>query len=445
MNQETNQQNGSAESSFPDWFDGKHIDETAFCRDFLRTHPMRCIGGRFVTAEGVMEDEGKLKKEIFDAVSPWLTTGLSREINGLLELLRMICYAPPLPVHTERIHVSNGTYYLNGSFTEEKEFCMGRLPVAYNSEADEAARWLAFLNDLLEPEDILTLQEYIGYCLIPTTKAQKMLILIGKGGEGKSRIGLLLRAIFGDCQLNDSIQKIETSKFARADLEYKLIMVDDDMKMEALPKANYIKQIVTLEDKMDIERKGKQSVQGTVYARFLCFSNGSFCALHDRSNGFYRRQLLITTKDRPDNRRDDPFLLEKLTEEKEGIFLWALEGLHRLIDQNYQFTVSDRARENLQEAMADSNNIPDFLSSAYISLAHGAQVKSTQLYSAYECWCRDNLDTPLAQKTFIQFLRQNEGKYGIRYSKNVQDGSRGFVGILVQKDTEEGKRNDEKE
>ena len=31
------------------------------------------------------------------------------------------------------------------------------------------------------PGDIPTLQEYLGYCLLPTTKAQKMLLLIGKG------------------------------------------------------------------------------------------------------------------------------------------------------------------------------------------------------------------------------------------------------------------------
>ena len=55
----------------------------------------------------------------------------------------------------------------------------------------------AFLSELLGPEDIPALQEYLGYCLIPSTKGQKMLMLIGKGGEGKSRIGVVMNAIFG--------------------------------------------------------------------------------------------------------------------------------------------------------------------------------------------------------------------------------------------------------
>ena len=68
-----------------------------------------------------------------------------------------------------------------------------------------------------------------------------------------------------------SIQKVEHNRFARADLEYKLLMVDDDMKLEALKDTNYIKSIVTLEDKMDLEKKSKQSVQGSLYVRFFLF------------------------------------------------------------------------------------------------------------------------------------------------------------------------------
>ena len=51
-----------------------------------------------------------------------------------------------------------------------------------------------------------------------------------------------------------SIQKLATDKFARADQEGKLLMLDDDMKMEALSETNVLKAIVTMEDKIDLER-----------------------------------------------------------------------------------------------------------------------------------------------------------------------------------------------
>ena len=165
----------------------------------------------------------------------------------------------------------------------QKEFCMNRLPVRYVPDAPEPSRWLTFLGQLLVPEDIITLQEFMGYVLLPTTKGQKMMIVIGKGGEGKSRIGRVLRALLGDSMNTGSIQKVEVDRFARADLEWKLLMLDDDMKLEALPQTNNIKSIVTLEDKTDLERKGKQSEQGYLCVRFICFGNGNLGSLYDLS------------------------------------------------------------------------------------------------------------------------------------------------------------------
>ena len=55
--------------------------------------------------------------------------------------------------------------------------------------------YLSLIHILLYPEDIPTFQEYIGYCLIPSTKGQRMMILKGEGGEGKSQIGPVLACV----------------------------------------------------------------------------------------------------------------------------------------------------------------------------------------------------------------------------------------------------------
>lgn len=111
----------------------------------------------------------------------YLSSGLAKRSSNLLEMLRLEAYIPALPLHEDRLHVANGTLFLDGKFNEDKDFCRNRLPVKYNPDAPEPRAWLQFLSELLEPEDILTLQEYLGYCLIPTTRGQTMMLLKGNG------------------------------------------------------------------------------------------------------------------------------------------------------------------------------------------------------------------------------------------------------------------------
>ena len=417
----------------PSWYDGKMIDEVAFCASFLHQYPMKCVRNRLFTVDGMIEDEGKIQQMILDEVMSCQSIGIAKKVKSLFDAVKLMAYSDPLPIETDRIHVANGTYFLDGAFTEDKTYCNNRMKVNYNPNAPQPQRWLHFLSDLLVPEDIPTLQEYLGYCLIPSTKGQKMLMLIGKGGEGKSRIGLVMRSILGDSMNTTSIQKIENNRFSRADLENKLLMVDDDMDMSALPKTNYIKSIVTAECKMDLERKGVQSYQSQLYARFLCFGNGALTALHDQSDGFFRRQIVLTTKDRPADRTDDPFLVEKLMSEMEGIFLWCLEGLHRLLANNYQFTISGQAVENVETVKRSSNNVIEFLQSeGYIRFKADSEASSKALYEAYKLWCEDNVRKPMSASRLSSELAQNERLYNVEATNNIHVNGkrvRGFVGI----------------
>ena len=397
---------------------------------------MKSINGTFFTVDGRVTDEDKLRREIYEMLKPYFSTGLGKRVNNLLEALRLEAYTPDLPIQRDRIHVANGTLFLDGTFSSEREFCRNRLPVAYNENAKLPETWLHFLGELLYPEDIPTLQEFMGYCLLPTTKGQKMLMLIGRGGEGKSRIGVVLRALLGSNMATGSIAKIESSRFARADLEHELVMLDDDMKLEALPQTNHIKAIVTAELPMDLERKGQQSYQGDLYVRFLGFGNGSLKALYDRSEGFFRRQIILTTKLKDTNRVDDPFIAEKMCAEAEGIFLWCLDGLRRLISNDYRFTLSERARENMAEAVSDGNNAVDFMrSEGYIRLKADAEASSRDVYAVYKLWCEDNVLHPLSARSLSAYLNENQREYNIEPTNNLYlPGGRrvrGYIGIEV--------------
>lgn len=55
---------------YPDWFDGKHLNEVLFCAEFLRDHPMKSINGAFFTIEGRITDENQLERKSTTASNP---------------------------------------------------------------------------------------------------------------------------------------------------------------------------------------------------------------------------------------------------------------------------------------------------------------------------------------------------------------------------------------
>ena len=106
--------------------------------------------------------------------------------------------------------------------------------------------------------------------------------------------------------------------------------------------------------------------------------------------------------------------------------------IHRLLANRYQFTISERSIQNLEAAMADSDNLTQFMqATAYVRFKPDTEERSTYLYRAYTKWCEDNLESPVPQKKFSQFLLKNAGKYGLTFSKHIEGKYRGFRGVCV--------------
>ena len=421
--------------TWPEWFTGKTINEPIFCREFLERHKLAYTENSFFTTEGRVTNEDAMRQTIYQQLEPFIVTGMSKKVDDIMKDLRIKAQVTGLLPQTDRVHVQNGTVFLDGSFIEAKnEIVRSRFPVRFNPKVKKPERWLKFLSELFWPEDIPTLQEFIGYCLIPSNAGQKMLVIKGSGGEGKSQIGNVLSKLFGAYAKDGSVGKISENRFARADLEHVLLMIDDDMRLEALRQTNYVKSIVTAKSKMDLERKGKQSYQGWMTARIMAFSNGDLMSLFDRSDGFFRRQLILTTKRKPPDRADDPELADKLCEELDGIFLWAFEGLQRLVKNNFRFTESDQARVNREAVKKDANNVELFLESkGYITRGPECSVSSKELGDVYHTWCEENAYPALKSKTLIEQLVANQEKYGIQYTTHLINSAgrqvRGFKGI----------------
>lgn len=148
----------------PVWFDGKSINEALFCEEFLQTHKIIFTNGAFFTPKGRVTDELPLRGEIFEELKCCAVSNIPRKISNIVELMKLAALVEDFPPEPDRIHLSNGTLFLDGTFAEGKpKIVRNRFPVAYNPNAPKPVLWLQFLDGLLYPEDIPTLQEYIGY------------------------------------------------------------------------------------------------------------------------------------------------------------------------------------------------------------------------------------------------------------------------------------------
>lgn len=408
----------------PKWLEEKgKINEPLFCKEFSGNYPVIFSENRFYDYDGEVSED-IISHKISKIVLPYVTSNVATVVKRLTEALKLCCFSKPIIPKEDEIHLLNGILKTDGTWIAEKRFCVNRLNINYDPHIWNGVYYsddfLMFLSDMLDIDDITTLQEYLGYCLIPSTKGQAMLFIIGNGGEGKSRIGIVLQEIFKSAMITGNFQRIETDKFFRYNLQNKLLMLDDDMQMNAFSSTGYIKNLITAEIPVDVEAKGQQSGQAMLYSRFLCFGNGSPKALYDKSDGFARRMIILTTKPVPENRRNDPFLAEKLIADKERIFCWMFDGLRRLIKNNFRFTISEKTRHNITEIMADNCNIPEFLHDrSYISFGNEYSESTQALYSAYVDWCHKNLMNVLNQSTFSSWLRSNSAKLGITATNHI--------------------------
>ena len=420
--------------SFPEWWDGQNIDEDVFCKGILEKHEIKCINGLLYDVDGRL-DENAVESDIYSKIKYYCKKDIAVRANKILKALKLRTFSPQPPVDINTIHLQNGTLKTNGEFTNEKFFCMNRLNVNMPSEYRKPELWLKFVNELLYEEDIPTLQEYMGYCFIPCTKGQVMLFIVGNGEEGKSRVGLIMSEILG--QKNVSTLKLKAlvnDNYSAEMLDGKLLSIDDDITGDKLSDTSKLKEIVTTEGNFNINPKGRKAYETRIYSRLLAFGNNCLSALYDHSDGFYRRQIILRAKPKPPDRVKDGMLIEKLYAEKEQIFLWCFQGLQRLIANGFNFTVSERTKQNLEENKRESCNIIGFMENQYgFCYDENAEIPTKSLYSLYCWWCTNNEMDSLSSRTFTTFLRNNSKKYKITYSENVKnfDGNRvrGFKGI----------------
>lgn len=335
------------------------------------------------------------------------------------------------------ITFQNGTLEINtGKFrpSSEADYCSIIMNYSYDPNAS-APGWEKFISDVTneDPKRQEILQFAAGYVLFPTCPHQKVFLLIGQEGNGKSVYLDVLQHVFGVenvshvepsglCQdfqrirLKDSLLNIGTdinSNFSNGEIREWLLKIADGTTIQACYKGlNYI----------------------DFFPRCKLFYACNELPSADIINGLKRRLLFVqfpcSFVDFPDpsdplQRPKDIHLTERLMNELPGIFNWCYRGFQDLNKYGY-FTDADEQREYISQFRIQSDPVAAFIE----DFSRSGELTRDEIYEAYREWCNDTQHRPLARERFIPRFRSNIGKRLIRETQVRRNGSRVRVFII---------------
>lgn len=333
----------------------------------------------------------------------------SFQINDVASQFRIEVFVKPdkLNIHPYLINIKNGLYDVMTKrlLDHNPDYLITtRLPVSYNAKA-ECPRFITFLEDAMSDnkDQIPLLQEIMGYMLVPINDAQAAFFLVGAGGAGKS---VFLRTVTEILLGKDNVSNISwqdlNERFRLAEIYGKLANIFADLPTKAIEDSGIFKAIVG-EDKVTAERKNKDPFSFTSTARLLFSCNNLPKNIADRSDGFFRRLIIIRWKHPVPEAKKDVMLLDKLRDEADGIFMFALEGLHRLMANGWKFSTTKANELELARYKAESDSAYGFVIDK-CELFKTYSVGSTELWERYQAYCTEIGCKPFAQRTFISQL-----------------------------------------
>ena len=280
----------------------------------------------------------------------------------------------------------------------------------------EVERWLRFITP--NPEDRQMLLEYCGYCLTRDTRQQKFLILVGSGGSGKSTLIRLLETILGEDNLSHVSLKELSQRFASYGLMGKLCNSCADLETGALEDVSTLKKLLG-EDGIRAEQKGRDAISFKSYARMIFSTNELPLVLSERSNGFFRRVLILTMDNRPATARAD--FLDVLQGEVGYFLSLCVSALVRMYADG-KIHESPASIEAVKSLRNDSDSVQAFLS-ANIDKSEEGRIKKKDLYTGYEQFCRDADRQSLTKSNFFRSMKAkgfSEIKTGgVEYYKGI--------------------------
>lgn len=310
-----------------------------------------------------------------------------------------------------------------------------RIPLVYDPDA-KCERFEQFVAEIMDndPERINVLQEIIGYLLTAEMTIHKGFFFHGDGSNGKSLLLDIVTMLVGPKNVSNlTLQDLENS-FTRSSLIGKTVNIATENEISTKGfNSQYFKAIVT-GDRIQVEKKYQDSISYTPICK-LVFAVNNLPYSPDKTHGLYRRMLIIPFNRRFDGKQADKHLTKKLQKELAGILNWALVGLKRLREQDYEFTSSAVIDEAVSQYKKEQNPMLDYMLEMLIKGGQNDRVLKKAVLEGYQIWCqRNGLGdmVKMSPQKFWNTFKANCKESGLPYDVQTSSGIRYLKHLLLK-------------
>lgn len=417
----------------------KQINYKKFVDVFAHINNCLFCNGVFYNPDGEIPPQS-IRRDISNTLGDGGWTGkIDAPTNSIFTSLKDMYSVDQLPVNDKIIPLANGDLHIGKDEwvfkLHEKKHSPYRLSVAYTPIDKPTPLFDKWLNDVFAPEDIPTVQEIMGYCLVPSTASGEAFFIVGDGGAGKSGLGTILLGLLGNAATTMETQNLVTNRFQISEVENKLVMYDDDLGSAALEDTGLFKKLITADTPIRAERKYAQAHWFNSYCRVIASTNIMISSLYDDSDGFRRRLHPIVVKPKDPKRKTiNKFYEMILEQEKEQIFKWALVGLRRVIENGWKIHWSDRSIEYMKVNKSNAVHFEDFFHET-CEVSTNSETTIAELTNLYKRWCKENGIKEASDRRLSNWFTDNAEKIGIvRTNAIVRNGKRlrGYMNLKIR-------------
>lgn len=324
-----------------------------------------------------------------------------------------------------------------------------------NVVLDTEATCPRFLKELIEgavdAEDVSLLQRWAGQLLLGKNLTQRIMILTGLEGRGKSTFINVLKEIIGQVNVAGLRTEHLAERFELFGYVGKTFLIGADVPGDFLMTegAHVLKALVG-KDVLTAEKKSGDIM--TIIGEFNVglTANTRLRVKLDGDAGAWRRRLLIVNYEKAAPAKPDPLFLEKLiASEASGILNWMIQGAMMLlaeIDTHGGMQLTERQKDRVASLLAESDSIREFTRKGVAAADHSSTVSVQELSAAYIHFCEDRGWNPLPTRkvdaalpdALLEVHRVAKRNDILRDFKN-QRGYRGIRLLVAAAPQDEGK------